>query len=75
MVCQSLQANFIRKEGLLMYLDPGFGSMLIQGIVAALAAGGAYLILMRKKIVAFFQNRKAAKNAANVDQSTIGSGK
>lgn len=46
-----------------MYLDPGFGSMLIQGIVAALAAGGAYLILMRKKIVAFFQNRKAVMNA------------
>ena len=46
-----------------MYLDPGFGSMLIQGIVAALAAGGAYLILMRKKIAAFFQNRKAVMNA------------
>ena len=53
-----------------MYLDPGFGSMLIQGIVAALAAGGAYLILMRKRIVAFFQNRKAVKNAAKNEQNT-----
>lgn len=53
-----------------MYLDPGFGSMLIQGIVAALAAGGAYLILMRKRIVAFFQSRKAVKNAAKNEQNT-----
>jgi hypothetical protein len=52
-----------------MYLDPGFGSMLIQGIVAALAAGGAYLILMRKKIAAFFQNRKAVKNAEENQQN------
>lgn len=58
-----------------MYLDPGFGSMIIQGIVAVLAAGGAYLILIRKKIVAFFQNRKAAKNATSDEQSTIGTGK
>jgi len=55
-----------------MYLDPGFGSMLIQGIVAALAAGGAYLILMRKKIAAFFQNRKAVKNAEENQQNDAG---
>ncbi len=58
-----------------MYLDPGFGSMIIQGIVAALAAGGAYLILMRKKIVAFFQNRKAVKNAAQNEQNDSGTEK
>lgn len=58
-----------------MYLDPGFGSMLIQGIVAALAAGGAYLILMRKKITTFFQNRKAVKNAAQNEQKDSGTEK
>jgi len=58
-----------------MYLDPGFGSMLIQGIVAALAAGGAYLILMRKKIAAFFQNRKAVKNASQNEQKDSGTEK
>lgn len=58
-----------------MYLDPGFGSMLIQGIIAALAAGGAYLILIRKKIANFFKKRKAAKIAAKVEQDTIGIGK
>lgn len=47
-----------------MYLDPGFGSMLIQGVIALIAGCGAYLILIRKKIVAFVRGRKAAKNAA-----------
>ena len=46
-----------------MYLDPGFGSMIIQGIVALIAGCGAYLILIRKKIAAFFRGRKAAKAA------------
>jgi hypothetical protein len=55
-----------------MYLDPGFGSMIIQGIVAALAASGAYLILIRKKVIAFFQSRKAVKNAAQSRKNETG---
>ena len=47
-----------------MYLDPGFGSMIIQGVIALIAGCGAYLILIRKKIVAFVRGRKAEKNAA-----------
>jgi len=33
-----------------MYLDPGFGGMLLQVIVAIVAVGGAILYSFRKKI-------------------------
>ena len=42
-----------------MYLDPGFGGMLIQIIVALIAAGGAIAFSMRKKIKAMFSKNKA----------------
>ncbi len=38
-----------------MYLDPGFGSMLIQAVIAVIAAGGAYLLMFRKRIGGFFK--------------------
>jgi len=41
-----------------MYLDPGFGSMLIQILIAALAAGAAMLGIFRARIKAFFIKRK-----------------
>jgi len=41
-----------------MYLDPGFGGMLIQIIVAIAAAGGAMLFAMRKKIMTMFSKDK-----------------
>ena len=47
-----------------MYLDPGFGSMLIQAVIAAIAAGGAYLLIFRKRIVSFFKSRGAHQSAA-----------
>ena len=47
-----------------MYLDPGFGSMLIQAVIAAIAAGGAYLLLFRKRVVSFFKARGAQKSTA-----------
>ena len=37
-----------------MYLDPGFGGMLVQVLVALVAAGGAMAFAMRKKICALF---------------------
>ena len=37
-----------------MYLDPGFGGMLLQVIVALVATGGAILFAMRKKIKTLF---------------------
>jgi len=41
-----------------MYLDPGFGSMLIQVLVASLVAAGAMLGIFRHKVIAFFSKKK-----------------
>ena len=52
-----------------MYLDPGFGGMLVQIIVALVAAGGAMAFAMRKKIKSWFGKSKtnddSTKAAAN----------
>ena len=42
-----------------MYLDPGFGSMVIQMVVAGLAAAAAVLYIARNKIKNFFSKNKA----------------
>jgi hypothetical protein len=41
-----------------MYLDPGFGSMLIQVLVASFAAIVAMFGIFRQKIIAFFKKGK-----------------
>ena len=46
-----------------MYLDPSFGGMLIQIIIAIVVAGGAIAFGMRKKIAAFINKKKNGKNA------------
>ena len=48
-----------------MYLDPSFGGMLIQIIIAIIVAGGALAFGMRKKISAFFNKKKNGKDADN----------
>ena len=58
-----------------MYLDPGFGSMLIQIIIAAIAAGGAYLILFKKSIVGLFKKRGQAGQRAETPQDEGGTRK
>lgn len=54
-----------------MYLDPGFGSMLVQIIVAAIAAGGAYLLLFKKNIVGFFKKRSGAGQDAEAKEEEV----
>jgi len=49
-----------------MYLDPGFGSMIIQVIIAFFAAFGAYIVLIRKKIVSTVFNKKQKSNGENI---------
>lgn len=49
-----------------MYLDPNFGSMLIQMIIAAVAAGGAYAVIFRNRIKAFFARKKKGADAPAV---------
>jgi len=41
-----------------MYLDPGFGGMLFQILVAVAAMGGAILYSLRKKLLKLFSKSK-----------------
>lgn len=50
-----------------MYLDPGFGSMIIQVVVAAIATCGVAIYIMKSKIKTFFSKRKN-KNAATEEE-------
>ena len=61
-----------------MYLDPGFGGMLLQILVAVAAAGGAIVFAMRKKIRALFSKSKEDEsvpstqvNAENLEDDAI----
>jgi len=45
-----------------MYFDPGFGGMLLQVIVAIVAAGGAILFSLRRKITSLFSKNKVENN-------------
>jgi hypothetical protein len=52
-----------------MYLDPSFGGMLLQLLVAIAAGGGAVLVGMRRKIKALFKKNKN-DTTANADRQT-----
>jgi len=57
-----------------MYLDPGFGGMLVQVIVAIVAAGGILLFSLRRKLRAFFSKNKgtdADKAPVDADTSAV----
>jgi hypothetical protein len=41
-----------------MYLDPAFGGMLLQVIIAIVAVGGGIIYSFRRKIKAFFSKNK-----------------
>ncbi len=53
------------------YMDPGTGSMLLQGLIGALAAGMAYLSMYYKKIKEKILKliRKSGINADKLDDS------
>ena len=52
-----------------MYIDPGFGGMLIQIIIALIAAGGALVFAFRKKIRALFSKDKKAGGMGRIAES------
>jgi len=56
-----------------MYLDPSFGGMFLQVIVAIAAGGGVIIFSMRKKIKALFKKNKNDA-AANVNRSSQANG-
>ena len=53
------------------YIDPGTGSALIQGLIAALAAIGVTLKLYWYKILRFFRRRTGDVDLAADTDSTI----
>jgi len=53
-----------------MYLDPGFGGMLLQVIVAIIAVGGAILFSVRKKIKRLFSKDKTETSSFENIQAT-----
>ena len=54
-----------------MYLDPGFGGMLLQVIVAIAAVGGGIIYSFRKKIGGLFKkdNDKPKKAVSSVSEA------
>ncbi len=52
------------------YLDPGTGSMLIQGIIGAVAAVGVTLKLYWHKIKLMISGRKAESETTNKSQDS-----
>ena len=54
------------------YIDPGTGSILIQGVIGAIAAIGVTLKLYWHRLAAFFK-RDSTKNAAPIDSNAIDS--
>ena len=48
-----------------MYLDPGFGGMLLQVIVVIAAVGGAILFSLRKKLKQMFSKGPDSQPANN----------
>ena len=57
-----------------MYLDPGFGSMVVQVVVACIAAAGAVLFMVRSRIKAFFQKGKAKDTDKSAEDSQTPTG-
>ena len=52
-----------------MYLDPGFGSMVIQLIIGGIAAIGAGFFLFREKIKTFLGIRSAEESITEENDS------
>jgi len=51
-----------------MYLDPGFGSMVIQVVVAAIATCGVAVFILTSKIKKIFKKRKTKNDAAEEEE-------
>ena len=54
-----------------MYLDPGFGGMLVQVLVLIAAVGGGILFSVRKKIRSLFSKDKSAPVAKKIVTAEI----
>lgn len=43
----------IEMEGVIMYFDPGTGSMLVQMLIAAIAGVGAFFVTFKTNFLSF----------------------
>jgi len=59
--------NFNKLGATKMYLDPGFGSMIIQVLIASLAACAVFFGVFRTKIAAFFKSKRNKGDDAAAD--------
>ena len=50
-----------------MYLDPSFATMAIQFVIAAFAAAGSILFVMRQKIAKLFKRNKKTETTEDKD--------
>ncbi len=50
-----------------MYLDPGFGSMIIQLVVALIAGAGAIWLMAKTKIKNLFKKKSSTESATTAD--------
>ena len=55
-----------------MYLDPGFGGMLLQVIVVIAAVGGGILFSLRRQIRNLFSKNKDTAQPINIDPAATG---
>jgi len=54
-----------------MYLDPGFGGMLVQVLVVVAAVGGGVLFSIRKKIRGLFSKDKTISTSKKITTPKI----
>jgi len=52
-----------------MYLDPGFGGMLVQVVVAIVAVGGGIIYSLRRKIRNLFSKNKNEAEPINFTET------
>jgi hypothetical protein len=57
-----------------MYLDPGFGSMVIQALVGLIAVAGTSFYMFRQRVKAFFQHRGKNKTGGSTPDGNAGEG-
>ena len=57
-ILKSFVIYMILTSNALAYIDPGIGSIILQGIIASIAAVGVFFSNIRKKIYNFFYKIK-----------------
>jgi len=55
-----------------MYLDPAFGGMLVQVIIAIIAVGGGLFFAFKKRIRMLFSRNKSGNRPKTKEASSVG---